>query len=92
MATPGSILITEDTKKLIAGYFELKALGAAEIKGVETPLNVYEVVGAGPLRTRLQRDAQRGLTRFIGRQTEMEQLKRHRPSQSGTWTDCGRHG
>jgi class 3 adenylate cyclase len=76
MATPGSILITEDTKKLIAGYFELKALGAAEIKGVETPLNVYEVVGAGPLRTRLQVSARRGLTRFVGRHSEMEQLQR----------------
>ncbi|MBI3245218.1 MAG: AAA family ATPase [Deltaproteobacteria bacterium] len=76
MATPGSILITEDTKKLIAGYFGLKALGAAEIKGRAEPLNVYEVVGAGPLRTRLQMDARRGLTRFIGRQTELEQIER----------------
>ena len=76
MATPGSILITEDTKKLIVGYFELKALGAAEIKGRAEPLNVYEVVGAGPLRTRLQVAASRGLTRFVGRQTELEQLQR----------------
>ena len=30
MATPGSILITEDTKKLIEGYFELKALGGRQ--------------------------------------------------------------
>ena len=75
MATPGSILITEDTKKLIAGYFELKALGAAEIKGRAEPLNVYEVVGAGPLRTRLQVATRHGLTRFVGRQTELEQLQ-----------------
>src|ERR1700754_4579749 len=32
MATPGSILITDHTRKLVEGYFELKALGAAEIK------------------------------------------------------------
>ena len=74
MATPGSILITEDTKKLTEGYFELKALGAAEIKGRAEPLHVYEVVGAGPLRTRLQVSARRGLTRFVGRQSELEQL------------------
>ena len=49
MATPGSILVTEYTRKLTEGYFEFKALGAAEIKGVEEPLNVYEVLGAGPL-------------------------------------------
>jgi predicted ATPase/class 3 adenylate cyclase len=76
MALPGSILITEYTKKLTDGYFEFKALGAAEIKGVEAPLNVYEVLGAGPLRTRLQVSARRGLTRFVGRQNEMEQLQR----------------
>src|SRR5881397_2754458 len=76
MATPGSILITEYTRKLTEGYFELKALGAAEIKGVETPLNVYEVMGVGPLRTRLQVSARRGLTRFVGRHSELEQMRK----------------
>jgi hypothetical protein len=33
------------------GYFDLKTLGAAAIKGLETPLPVYEVVGVGRLRT-----------------------------------------
>jgi hypothetical protein len=75
MATPGSILITDYTRRLVEGYFELKALGAATIKGVETPLPVYEVLGAGPLRTRLQVAARRGLTRFVGRHSEMEQLQ-----------------
>ena len=76
MATPGSILITDYTRKLVEGYVELKALGTAEIKGVEELLPVYEVLGAGPLRTRLQVSARRGLTRFVGRQREMEQLTR----------------
>ena len=76
MATPGSILITEHTQKLVEGYFSLKALGAAEIKGVAAPMPVYEVLGAGPLRTRLQVAARRGLTRFVGRQTELAQIKR----------------
>ena len=75
MATPGSILITEATQKLIAGYFDLKALGAATIKGRAEPLHVYEVIGTGPLRTRLQVTAQRGLTRFVGRQQELAQLQ-----------------
>ena len=75
IATPGSIVISEYTRKLTEGYFELKALGAAEIKGVDEPLNVYDVQGAGPLRTRLQMSARRGLTRFVGRHSEMEQLQ-----------------
>ena len=76
LAAPGSILVTEQTYKLTAGYFEFKPLGKTQVKGVEEPLNVYEVLGAGPLRTRLQVAAQRGLTRFIGRYPEMEQLHR----------------
>ena len=75
IATPGSIVISEYTRKLTEGYFELKALGAADIKGVDEPLNVYEVTGAGPLRTRLQVAARRGLTRFVGCHSEMEQLQ-----------------
>ena len=75
MANPGSIVISEYTRKLTEGYFDLKALGAAEIKGVEEPLNVYEVIGAGPLRTRLQVSARRGLSRFVGRHTEMDQIQ-----------------
>lgn len=74
MATPGSILITEYTKKLTEGFFDLKALGAAEIKGVENPLPVYEVLGVGSLRTRLQVAERRGLTRFVGRYAELEQV------------------
>src|SRR5437762_3065834 len=76
LAAPGSILVTEQTHKLTAGYFAFKALGKTQVKGVEAPLNVYEAVGAGPLRTRLQVSAQRGFTRFVGRLSELEQLRR----------------
>src|SRR5215216_144934 len=76
LAAPGSILVTDYTHKLTEGYFEFKDLGQTQIKGVEEPLNIYEVLGAGPLRTRLQVSATRGLTRFVGRQSEMEQMQR----------------
>lgn len=75
MATPGSILITAYTQKLVEGYFVLKALGEAAIKGMEQRLAVFEVSGVGQLRTRLQVAAQRGLTRFVGRQRELQQLQ-----------------
>ena len=75
LASPGSIAIGESLRKLVEGYFTLKALGPARIKGATEPINVYEVTGLGPLRTRLQRAAGRGLTRFVGRTREMEALK-----------------
>jgi len=76
LAAPGSILVTAYTHTLTDGYFEFKDLGKTQIKGVEEPLNVYEVLGAGPLRTRLQVSARRGLTRFVGRHSELDQLQR----------------
>src|SRR5712692_3495132 len=75
LATPGSILVTEQTQKLAEGYFEFKSLGAAQVKGVTEPVHIYEVLGVGPLRTRLQVAARRGLVQFVGRQGEMQQLQ-----------------
>src|SRR6266852_4211973 len=74
-APVGSIAVSEDTRKLCEGYFILKSLGATRVKGVGEPVNVYEVTGLGPLRTRLQRAAGRGLTKFVGREREMEAMK-----------------
>src|SRR5215510_4103529 len=76
LAAPGAILVTAQTQRLTEGYFEFRALGETPIKGVEAPLPIYEVLGTGPLRTRLQVAARRGLTRFVGRYSETDQLKR----------------
>jgi len=75
LAAPGSVVIGQSVQKFVEGYFQLKPLGASRIKGVSEPLNVFEVTGHGPLRTRLQRSAGRGLTKFVGREREMEALK-----------------
>jgi class 3 adenylate cyclase/predicted ATPase len=75
LAAPGSIAISETVRKLIEGYFAMKAMGPARIKGVSEPVNVYEVTGLGPLRTRLQRSAGRGLTKFVGREREMTAME-----------------
>ncbi|MGE8367918.1 adenylate/guanylate cyclase domain-containing protein [Cupriavidus sp.] len=74
VATPASILVSESTHRLTEGYFEFKPLGTTHVKGVRDPLAVYEVLGLGALRTRLQVAAHRGLARFVGRQAEMEAL------------------
>src|SRR5713226_6601951 len=75
LAAPGSVVIGESVQKFVEGYFQLKALGASRIKGVSEPVNVYEVTGLGPLRTRLQRSAIRGYTKFVGRQSHMDAMK-----------------
>ena len=67
MARPGSILISPETLNRAAGFVVVKPLGERPVKGVERPIEVFEVVGAGTVRSRLQAAAARGLTRFVGR-------------------------
>ena len=76
VAATGTIATTEDTRKLCEGYFTFRALGPIRIKGVNELINVHEVTGLGPLRTRLQASARRGLSRFVGREAELAQMKR----------------
>ena len=66
LANPGSIVVSASTFRLTEGFFAFNALGAAQIKGVSEPVPVYEVVGVGPLRTRLQVAASRGLAAVCG--------------------------
>src|SRR6516165_8408071 len=75
VARSGSVVVSEATRKLVEGYFQLKSIGPTRVKGVNEPVHVYEVTGLGPLRTRLQRSASRGYTKFVGRQREMETME-----------------
>ena len=76
LADPGAIVITAATRALVEGYVEVKSLGLVPVKGLAEPVEIYEVTGAGVARTRLQAGAQRGLTRFVGRDAELVQLRR----------------
>jgi tetratricopeptide (TPR) repeat protein len=75
VAMPGSILLTADALRLAEGYVQVKPLGPVNVRGLSEPIEVYEVTGAGPVRSRLQAAAARGLTRFVGRQSELEALR-----------------
>jgi tetratricopeptide (TPR) repeat protein len=74
MAKPGSVLVTEATLALAEGYVQVRPLGAVTVKGLETATQVYELLGSGPARSRLQARAAHGLTRFVGRASELQQL------------------
>src|SRR5512132_1651384 len=75
MAMPGAILITPAVLGLVEGFVQVKALGAMPVRGLRDPVEVYEVMGAGMVRSRLEAAAARGLTRFVGRQPELETLQ-----------------
>src|SRR5437870_1656205 len=74
LATPGSILLTPDTLRLVEGLVQVNSLGPVPVKGVDEPIEVFELVGASAIRRRLQAAVARGLSRFVGRQTELTAL------------------
>jgi class 3 adenylate cyclase/tetratricopeptide (TPR) repeat protein len=75
LATPGSILLTPATLRLVEGLVQVHALGPIPVKGLAEPVEVCELVGASELRGRLQAAVVRGLTRFVGRQQELAALR-----------------
>ena len=76
LATPGTTRLTADTLALAEGYIEVKSIGPIPVKGLAQPVEAYELTGAGAARTRLQAARARGLTRFVGRDTEFDQVRR----------------
>jgi class 3 adenylate cyclase/tetratricopeptide (TPR) repeat protein len=75
LADPGSILLSPATLDLTEGYVEVKSIGPLPVKGLPEPVEVYELLGARSVRSRLHASAARGLTRFVGRETELGQLR-----------------
>jgi hypothetical protein len=74
LATPGTVRLTADTLRLAEGYFEVRSLGPVLVKGLQQPIDVYEMIGARPRRARFHTAAARGLTQFVGRENELEAL------------------
>jgi predicted ATPase len=74
LATPGTVRLTVDTLRLAEGYFEVRSLGLVPVKGLEQPIDIYELIGARPRRARFHTAADRGLTQFVGRENEIGAL------------------
>jgi class 3 adenylate cyclase len=75
LATPGSIRLTAETLRLAEGLLQVTALGPVPVRGLADPVEVFELAGASTVWRRFQAAAVRGLTRFVGRQMEIEALQ-----------------
>jgi len=73
-ADRGRIVISEATHRLIEGYFYTRSLGALALKGKAEPMRAWEVISARTARTRLDVEAERGLTPYVGRERELRLL------------------
>ena len=75
LAESGHVCLSEHTARLVQGYFQLQDLGRTRVKGVNEPVGLFDLEGVGPFRTRLDRSRARGLSTFVGRDSEMELLE-----------------
>lgn len=74
LAEAGAIYLTEQTASIVAGFFRVEDLGPFTIKGVHAPVHVLSLLGPGPMQSRFDVARARGLSRFVGRSSESEQL------------------
>jgi class 3 adenylate cyclase len=74
LADPGAVLLTRAALALAEDFVQVKSLGPTPVKGQREAVEVYELTGANPVRSRFQAHAARGLTRFVGRTSEMARI------------------
>jgi len=75
MAKPTTVLVSADTHRMARDFFKFESLGKVEVKGKEEPVEAYMLIEAGEVETRFEAAVAKGLTKFVGRQREMEALK-----------------
>ena len=75
LAAPGTILLTRDTLALAKGFVRVKTIGSVPLRGIAGPVEVYELDGVNT-SNRMHALAARGLSKFVGRQDEIESLNR----------------
>ena len=83
LATPGAIVLTAETLRLVDGFVAFKSLGPTAVKGLPEPVEIFELLGAGPIKSRLAAAATRGLSPLIGRGAQLEMLHALREKAAG---------
>ncbi len=75
-AQPGTVYASESTFQAVKDYFEFESLGEIEVKGRQEPVPVYKALLQKPLRTRLEVAREHGLTPYVGRNHELNTLRK----------------
>src|SRR5262249_9503493 len=76
MAEANTVVIAEDTRKLLGNLFELRDLGTRELKGISRPTRVWTALRASSVASRFEAMHAGGLTAYVGRERELELLER----------------
>lgn len=74
-ALPGGVLVSKNVYRPVKEFFEFEAIGQIQVKGKEEPVEAYRLIKPTEVETRIAASAAKGLTRFVGRQREIDTLK-----------------
>jgi class 3 adenylate cyclase len=92
-ADPGTVLVSEDTWRLIHGFFDATDLGPTTLKGLATPMALYRIIAPTGARTAFDAARARGLAPLVGRAQEVQHLlDAFRAAAAGTGTTIGLRG
>ncbi len=75
LAEPNTCFLTDTTAALTRGYFALDDLGEFTVKGVATQVRIHRLTGIGTSRSRFDLSRARGLSRFVGRASDLRTLE-----------------
>jgi class 3 adenylate cyclase len=75
LAEPGAVYLTQDTARLVEGYFALRELGPLHVRGADQAIRCFALEGIGRLQSRLERARRAGLSPFVNRDEELRTLR-----------------
>ena len=76
LAEPNQIPVSESTHQTVEGYCNTNFLGEKPVIGIREPVRAWEVLSGRGSRTRLEIEAESGLTPFIGRRTKLSTVSK----------------
>ncbi len=71
----GGALVSQHTYRLAREFFKFEPVGEIKVKGKDKPVEAYRLIRQSVVARRIEASAAKGLTRFVGRQRELEILK-----------------
>ena len=88
IAEPGTVVVSDDTYRLVRGFFDFVPLGAHDLKGLSEPVTLHQAVRESGADSRLDVARRVGLTPLTGRERELQLLEAqwHAVSKSGRHT------
>jgi class 3 adenylate cyclase/predicted ATPase len=76
IAEPNTVVIAENTRKLLGNLFDLQGLGAQDLKGIGGRVRAWAVLRPSSVESRFEALHAGGLTELVGREEELELLLR----------------